>query len=267
MINAIAHPTDFSPEAQVAFAHALPLAIASRCRLDLLHVHDRYAADHYGRFPHIREVLQRWGMLAPDAAVEDIAAQTGVNVRKVEIQDQDAVDGLSRFLIGHRPDLIVMATHGRDGLNRWLRGSMSAEVARETHAPVMLIGPAARPFVDPATGMMHLRKILAPIARDPSPLRALHTLEVFTQGLDVSVDFVHVGDDVPNLRDALGALLAVRQIDGPVIEGILAEAERTRSSLIAMPTAGHQGFLDAVRGRTTEHVVVQAPCPVLALPA
>ena len=114
---------------------------------------------------------------------------------------------------------------------------------------------------------MHLQTILAPIAHDPRPLRALHTLQTLTEGLDVNVDFVHVGADVPNLLDATGAALSVRQIDGPVIEGILSEAAATRASLIAMPTAGHQGFLDALRGSTTERVVAQASCPVLAVPA
>jgi nucleotide-binding universal stress UspA family protein len=33
-----------------------------------------------------------------------------------------------------------------------------------------------------------------------------------------------------------------------------------------MPTAGHHGVLDALRGSTTERVIRHAPCPVLALP-
>jgi nucleotide-binding universal stress UspA family protein len=37
--------------------------------------------------------------------------------------------------------------------------------------------------------------------------------------------------------------------------------------LIAMPTAGHHGVLDALRGSTTERVIRHAPCPVLALAA
>ena len=39
-----------------------------------------------------------------------------------------------------------------------------------------------------------------------------------------------------------------------------------RAGLIAMPTAGQKGFLDALRGSTTERVVAQARCPVLAVP-
>jgi hypothetical protein len=34
-----------------------------------------------------------------------------------------------------------------------------------------------------------------------------------------------------------------------------------------MPTAGHQGFLDVLRGSTSERVLRHAPCPVLSIPA
>jgi len=37
--------------------------------------------------------------------------------------------------------------------------------------------------------------------------------------------------------------------------------------LIAMPTAGRHGFLDAKCGSTMERVVRHAPCPVLSVPA
>ena len=36
-------------------------------------------------------------------------------------------------------DLIVMATHGRDGVPRWFLGSVAEEVARRSPAPVMLV--------------------------------------------------------------------------------------------------------------------------------
>jgi hypothetical protein len=80
MISAIAHPTDFSPEGQTAFVHALRLALAYRCRLDLLHVRSNRDGDHFEKFPHVREVLQRWGMLAPGASVDGIEPATGVIV-------------------------------------------------------------------------------------------------------------------------------------------------------------------------------------------
>jgi nucleotide-binding universal stress UspA family protein len=34
-----------------------------------------------------------------------------------------------------------------------------------------------------------------------------------------------------------------------------------------MATAGHQGLFDDLRGSTTERVLRDAPCPVLAIPS
>src|SRR5262249_55875488 len=44
-------------------------------------------------------------------------------------------------------------------------------------------------------------------------------------------------------------------------------APRRDDFLLGMPTAGHHGVLDALRGSTTERVIRQAPCPVFALSA
>jgi nucleotide-binding universal stress UspA family protein len=51
-----------------------------------------------------------------------------------------------------------------------------------------------------------------------------------------------------------------------VVETIVETAADWQADLIGMPTAGHDGFLDALRGSTTERVLRQAPCPLLAVP-
>jgi len=51
------------------------------------------------------------------------------------------------------------------------------------------------------------------------------------------------------------------------VSAILEAAGEQQADLIAMPTAGHQGFLDVVRGSTSERLLRHAPCPVLAIPA
>ena len=52
---------------------------------------------------------------------------------------------------------------------------------------------------------------------------------------------------------------------GEVVPAILDAAHG--SGLVVMPTQGHHGFLDALRGSTTERVLREVACPVLALPA
>jgi nucleotide-binding universal stress UspA family protein len=45
------------------------------------------------------------------------------------------------------------------------------------------------------------------------------------------------------------------------------DATEQPADLIAMATEGHKGFLDVLRGSTTERVLRDARCPVLAVPA
>jgi nucleotide-binding universal stress UspA family protein len=45
--------------------------------------------------------------------------------------------------VGLRAELMVMTSHGRTGLGRWLLGSVAAEVARESHIPVLVVRESA----------------------------------------------------------------------------------------------------------------------------
>ena len=141
MITRIAHPTDFLQEGDVAFSHALRLAIEYRCRLDLLHVRFPNANAHWAGFPNVRKTLEHWGLRNAEAPISAIQAQLGITVQGVEIPHRNAVDGISDFLLSHRPELVVLATHGSTGMTRWLTGSVSEGIARQTHIPTLFFGP------------------------------------------------------------------------------------------------------------------------------
>ena len=49
-------------------------------------------------------------------------------------------------------DLVVMATHGRSGINQLLHGSVAARVLRAAVAPVVLVRPTPVALMAPATG-------------------------------------------------------------------------------------------------------------------
>ncbi len=263
MLQTIAHPTDFSHEGLAAFEHALALAIANRATLHLLHVHAPGAEDSFGGFPHVRDALQKWGILGPDATVEDIEAQTGVKVRKTEIRDLDAVDGLSRFLSAHRPDLVAMATHGRAGLERLLKGSVSGQVAQEVRVPVLYLGPNAASCIDDK-GALRIDHVLMPVDHDPPARAAIAYLHEILGNLEPQLDLFHVGKEPPRVSGPEGDL-PVRSAEGDIVGTITVAA--LKADLIAMPTAGRQGLRDMLRGSTTERVLRDAPRPVLALPA
>jgi nucleotide-binding universal stress UspA family protein len=262
MIQAIAHPTDFTPEGALAFDHALALALHHGARLDLLHVGG--GKDEWDKFPQVRARLEAWGLIPPGTAPSEVAALTGVAVRKVELREHDPGKALGDFLTDHLPDLIVMASHARSGLVRLLAGSISAAVAKETDVPILLFGPGARGFVDPGSGKIALGRVLVPLDHAPPAGKALAALSALLGGLGANLDHLHVGDDAPQLRDSRGAALTVRLQDGAPVETILAEAHGAQ--LIAMPTEGRRGLLDALLGSTTERVLAGTKVPVLALP-
>ena len=70
---------------------------------------------------------------------------------------------------------------------------------------------------------------------------------------------------VMSLPETPGVRLEIESRPGAVVAEILAEAGKA-VDLIVMSTAGHEGFLDALRGSVTEQVLRHCPCPLLAVP-
>ena len=62
-IHRIFHPTDFSQDSQVAFVHALKLALVFRAELTIMHVDPDVSPEGFEDFPRIRPTLAQWGLL------------------------------------------------------------------------------------------------------------------------------------------------------------------------------------------------------------
>ena len=272
-IRSVLHPTDFSEASRLAFAHALRIALSGRTRMDILHA-DSDSADEpdWDRFPAARQTLADWGVIEQGSSPRVILDQLGVRLAKIGVHGRDAVRAILHFLDRHPSDLIVLATHGRGGLPRWLHGSVAEPVARAAHAMTLFIPHGARGCVAPESGAVTLRRILMPIDRRPAPGRALtaaaQTASLLA-GAPVALELLYIGEagDMPDLPVDQAAWASVERTvrSGDVVGQILAAA--AAADLIVMATEGHGGFLDALRGSTTERVLRQAPCPLLAVPA
>jgi nucleotide-binding universal stress UspA family protein len=274
-IRSVLHPTDLSPAGTPAFAHALRLAAAARTKLYILHADPKDAEDgDWSAYPPVRRTLASWGMLEEGSSPRAVFEQLGVQVAKVRMPERDAMRAILRFLDGHPSDIIVLATEGRDGLPRWLHGSTAEPVARAADTTTLFIPRGARGFVAPENGAVSLRRVLIPVDRRPRPTYALRSAWEITRLLGAEgpiLQLLHVGSATdpaavevdPNTWPTVEH--AVR--NGDVVEQILAAASEGQADMIAMATEGHQGFLDALRGSTTERVLRHATCPVLAVPS
>jgi nucleotide-binding universal stress UspA family protein len=266
--KSIVHPTDLSFASQDAFAHALRIAVATKGVLHLLHIEDAEEddPDNWNRFPHVREMLARWRMIDPGASRQEAAEKLGVKFVKASVESESPVHGVAAYVERRLCDLMVLMTHNRTGLERWLEESVAEEAVRETRMPALFLREDQTGFVDRETGAIKLDTVLMPVEASVPPLDAFRHIADFAHALNPAADvmLLHVGDDLPIFE---GLLPHIELRQGPVIETILSYAGEIGADLIAMPTQGRRGLLDALRGSTTERVLHGAPCPVYAVPA
>lgn len=138
MYDRILVPTDGSAATESATDHAIGLARQYGATLHALYVVDvaAYSSLEAGA-DVVADELRSEGETAVDAVVEraadagveaETAVETGVVHRRVV--DYVADNGI---------DLVVMGTHGRTGVGRFLLGSVAEKVVRTAEAPVLTV--------------------------------------------------------------------------------------------------------------------------------
>lgn len=261
------HPIAFDREGVLAFSHALRLALAFRANLDLLHAEGPEEGESWAQFPGVRETLARWGHI-PEHSPPEAVHGLGVAIRKVRTRDTDPAHAIGVAAGGR--DLLVVSTHARTGVNRLLKGSVAEQAAREAGVPTLFVRQNTRGFVDPLNGAIHLERVLVPIHLDPD---GIELAAEFVHALGVPegrIRVLHVGGKtapptgpyppVPGWR------WEAQVAPGSVVAAILSAAETWPADLVVMATRGHDSVGDTLLGSTTERVLRQAVCPVLAVP-
>lgn len=273
-IESVVHATDFSPASERAFAHALAIAAIRRARLAILHVGTEREVD-WQDFPRVRAVLERWGLLAPGSAQADVAEKLGVKVTKTFISSRFPAIAVVDYLADEPADLLVVASEGRDGAARWLRGSVAEAMARRSSTMTLFVpSEVDRSIVSVADGHLTLNNILIPVDHSPDPGTAIafaaRAAAIIGDG-QVAITLLHVGAqaDMPRIRpaDGDGWSFAWMCRDGEPVDEIVAAAEIVKADLIVMPSAGRSGVFEALTGSTTERVLRRARCALLSVPA
>jgi len=137
--------------------HALPYGSLAaghwQAMLELVLVHTSYSVATMDAAIH--ETVQRWqadqrereaGYL--EAVATRLREKCGVDARPVLLTGGVA-DALAHYAARNSPDLIVMTTHGRGGLERAWLGSVADSLIRQVAAPILLIRPNEQ---EPALG-------------------------------------------------------------------------------------------------------------------
>ncbi|MFC1499397.1 universal stress protein [Candidatus Zixiibacteriota bacterium] len=296
-IRNILLPTDFSGYSNRAFEHALAWATSFGADIHMLHIVTVHNFDPFnpelgfpeqGMNEHMRESSENAmnkiaGSMQAEAPTITMETRTGFSPWN------EILDTAARLDV----DMIVMATHGRKGLQKLFLGSTTEKVVEHASCPVLLLRPRENEEM-PEAG--DIASILLPSdfsdeAGDAAPV-ALELARHFGAKLNL---FHCVEQDVPPPYYAAGItsifelnedILAVSRkhlaelltddeadvIDHEFIvrEGrspfeIVAFAREAAVDLIVMATHGYSGFEQALLGSTTDRVIRNAPCPLLVI--
>ena len=144
MYQRILVPLDGSPVAEAA----LPVALEMRsAESELLLVRMQGLGAELGYpmgFPVSTETLEAERLRCDTyllALTGQLAAE-GVTFRQVVLPHQeDVAQALAQLAKAEDTQVVVMTSHGWEGLGRTLRGSVAEELARIASCPVLIIGP------------------------------------------------------------------------------------------------------------------------------
>ncbi|MBS0170313.1 MAG: universal stress protein [Nitrospira sp.] len=273
VIHRIFHPTDFSDDSHVAFAHALKLALVYQAELTIMHVDPDVSPEGFEDFPRVRPTLEKWGLLPGSSSKGDVT-KLGLRIRKVRALASDAKQAIIHHLTITPTDLMVLATHHHDGFARWAHHSLAEPVSRHMHVKTLFVPSHIQGFVARDTGQTSLNRLLLPISLMPSAQPAIDAAVALVSQFNaspVTLTLVHAGKEAEanNLVLLEKPGWSWNQLfgKGDPVEWILAAGAEFDVDVIVMATKGQDSVLDLLRGSTTERVLRGARCPVLAIPA
>lgn len=294
-------PLDGSEIAEVAFNYAKKLA----CRIQgmeliLLHIYT----------PRERELAPMYRIYIEQAAdtirrQSEEVQQTGIQsgVKAVKVQGELAVGSPAKEILRYADrndvDLILMATHGRSGISRWVMGSVAYKVLHSSKVPVWLV--RAEISEEIVQDKLPTRTILVPLDESKLAESVLPHVEALAkQWGDGQIEVVLlrvceppvISSDYPpsmplswekhvemetakciwvaepylakiekRLKDA-GLKVRKEVLTGQPDEKIVDYASRNNFSLIVMATHGRSGISRLAYGSVAEKVMLGTPTPI-----
>ena len=203
-----------------------------------------------------------------------MVGRLGIEVHKVIAPSNDPVKACLGFLEEHPEDLIVLAVRQHEGPLRWLEKSVGKPIARAAGQMTLFIPHGVEGFVSRQDGSISLRNILIPVTSKPRPQPSVEAAARLIRNLQLPsgiVTFLHVGpaSEMPSVRLPENNGWTWNRVAraGEPADTILQTATEVGADLIVMTTDGPDGFLDGLRGTTSERVLRKARCPVTNLPA
>jgi nucleotide-binding universal stress UspA family protein len=281
----ILYATDFSPMGEVAASYAAELARRYGSKIFALHVRP---VQSYGMAPP-----ESWAALkeasefqAKEQAAHMCALFRGVGHEAI-VEEGGVWEILSRLIKEQNIDLVVMGTHGREGLGKLFLGSVTESVLRRAPCPVLTIGPHVE--VDPACATQMKRILFATDFSQASQAAAPYAISL-AQENQAHLDLLHVienrkvselvdtGEFIQGTKARMQQLLppeaelwcepAYLVEAGHPAEQVIKAARERKSDAIVIGVRRLEndfGAANHLPWHTAHKIIAGAPCPVLTV--
>ena len=239
-IQKILHPTDFSELSRPAFQTACALARDSHATLLVLHVMVPSSSPlMQGPPPDPMQPIETQGTIAQLPWPEPSDPTIRVEHRLAE---GDPADEILRFAGAGLCDLVVMGSHGRAGLGRFLTGSVAEEVLRKAVCPVLVVKTPLRSSPDTKAESTANPGCLIDVRPLGTSLVSSHTRTlVHTSTVEVVRLIVREGQEVSHDKNT-GEII-VQCLEGRVILTALGKPQVLEAGrLVELPAGEHYGL-------------------------
>lgn len=281
----ILYATDFSPIAEAAAPYVSQLARRYGSKVFAVHVRPLQS---YGIAPP-----ESWAALKEAAefqAKEQVKYLNGLfdNLdHQATVTEGGVWETVSDLIEQQHIDLVVMGTHGRQGLGKLLLGSVTENVLRRAPCPVLTIGPNVEINAERA---IQMKRILFATDFSPASQAAAPYAISLAEENQAYLDILHVIEnrkvgelvDAPELiQGTIGRMRALLPAEanlwcepaflveeGPVAEKVLKAARERHADTIVIGVRrleGEFGTSDHLPWHTAHKIIAGATCPVLTV--
>lgn len=224
------------------------------------------------RLIQLRDYLEEVAATFPDGDVQ-VVLRSGTTADEIEQEVHNV----------HQP-ILVMASHGRVGMERMLLGSVATTVIHDVDCPVVLVRerlPNAYsvhnlliPLDGSAVAESAVDRALDALAAIPLRLHLLHVIEPFTSYYGfVAHGYLETAtrwaddylDQVARRYSDRGYEVTTKIRRGFVTEQIAEAAAEERVDLIVLSTRGHHAVQRALFGWVTERTLHESALPLLVV--
>ena len=285
MYENILVPYDGSDGAAEVLHHASEIAHWTDATIHVLYVADTTRDSVTVVEGHTVDALELEGEDIVEEAAKTL--DTLGNSYETDIVQGNPAPTVVEYAERYDQDLIVIATHGREGLSRYLIGSVSEKVVRLSSVPVLTVRMQPDEMLE-----FPYENILIPTDGSAAAIQAAEHILPLAASLDATVHVLSVVDDAAlglDIRstaaseeteeaatDAVETIVSeaethgisntVRHIEhGTPAEVILNSIESNNIHAVGMGTTGRRGTDRILLGSVAEKAVRSAPVPVMTI--